>query len=513
MIPGDASVDILHIDDDPDFTDLSAEFLKREDDRFKIKTAGSASEGLDRLANEQFDCLILDYDMPKQNGIELLRGVREEYPNLPIILFTGKGSEKVASNAISAGVTDYLQKGSDTEQYEILSNRVANAANQYRAERQVGQYDIYFERLQSTIQELLKSTDLESAAERALANFEAITEFEIAGVWLSTDDETVLEPVSISKRSQDIISEQPRYSSDIQSLSWDAYQAQELRHIRDMSAHDERYSKDTPIKSEVIAPLGRHGVLNIGATESSAFTEQEIKLIDLWSDTLTLIFNRITRLRLLQERETELERERDRLEELTASVSHDLQNPLNIAMGRTELAADECDSNHLDDAIHALTRMEELINDSLALAQQGRVVGEMTPVKVENIASRCWQNIESSGAHLHTADTATIQADADRLLRVFENLFKNAIEYGGDSVTITVGCMEDGIYIVDDGVGISDENQSRVFDRGYTRSDDGTGFGLAIVERICEAHGWEISVSTGATGGARFNITGVEFTE
>jgi len=63
--------------------------------------------------------------------------MRERWPDLPFLLFTGKGSKEVASDAISAGVTDYLQKKPETDQYELLANRVINAVGQFRAERQV----------------------------------------------------------------------------------------------------------------------------------------------------------------------------------------------------------------------------------------------------------------------------------------------------------------------------------------------------------------------------------------
>ncbi len=70
--------------------------------------------------------------MPGIDGLEFLQAVRERYPDLPFILFTGEGSETVASDAIAAGVTDYLQKGSGTEQYELLANRIRNAVRARR---------------------------------------------------------------------------------------------------------------------------------------------------------------------------------------------------------------------------------------------------------------------------------------------------------------------------------------------------------------------------------------------
>ena len=125
---------ILHVDDEPGFADMAATFLEREDDRFEVETATGTDEGVVRLTEDMFDCVVSDYDMPDRTGLEFLRAVREESPDLPFILYTGKGSEEVASDAISAGATDYLQKESGTGQYELLANRIANAVS--RAESQ-----------------------------------------------------------------------------------------------------------------------------------------------------------------------------------------------------------------------------------------------------------------------------------------------------------------------------------------------------------------------------------------
>ena len=129
-------INVLHVDDEPAITDLTASFLKREDDRFRIQTASSANEGLDIINDCRPDCIVSDYDMPEMDGIEFLQTVREEFPTLPFILFTGEGSETVASDAIAANVTDYLQKGSGAERYKLLTNRICNAVKSQReAER------------------------------------------------------------------------------------------------------------------------------------------------------------------------------------------------------------------------------------------------------------------------------------------------------------------------------------------------------------------------------------------
>jgi len=132
----DSPIRVLHVDDEPDAATLTADYLERESDRFEVVTATAPSEALD-LLDDDIDCVVSDQEMPGRTGIELLEAVRDRYPDLPFVLFTGQGSEEVASRAISAGVTDYLQKETGTDQYTILANRVANAVSQYRAQRAV----------------------------------------------------------------------------------------------------------------------------------------------------------------------------------------------------------------------------------------------------------------------------------------------------------------------------------------------------------------------------------------
>jgi signal transduction histidine kinase len=94
---------------------------------------------------------------------------------------------------------------------------------------------------------------------------------------------------------------------------------------------------------------------------------------------------------------------------------------------------------------------------------------------------------------------------------VFENLMRNALDHTEQPVAVTVGELEDGFYIADDGNGIPEDKRDDVFEAGYTTTDDGTGFGLSIVSDIIEAHGWEVHLTESAEGGARFEIMDVEY--
>ncbi|WP_172861786.1 PAS domain S-box protein [Halopenitus persicus] len=211
------------------------------------------------------------------------------------------------------------------------------------------------------------------------------------------------------------------------------------------------------------------------------------------------------------ERET-VKRANERLEEFASIVSHDLRNPLNVATGHLQLARETGDGAdpHLAAVERAHGRMEALIEDLLTLAREGEAVAETDAVDLAALAGACWQTVETADATLVIEGDRTVVADEGRLKQLFENLMRNSVEHGGPEVTVTVGGLEDGFYVEDDGPGIPDADRSAVFEAGFSTNVGGTGFGLSIVQRIAEAHGWNVRVTESEAGGARFEITGVE---
>ncbi|MFW6449084.1 MAG: ATP-binding protein [Halobacteriota archaeon] len=207
-----------------------------------------------------------------------------------------------------------------------------------------------------------------------------------------------------------------------------------------------------------------------------------------------------------RERERELERQNDRLEQFASIVSHDLRNPLTVAMGHLEmLDGDGDDSRRV--VAEALERMETLIDDTQRLARQGRTVDETSLVDLGEIARESWAFIEAPEARLDVRDGVMVDGDPDRLRQVLENLLKNAVTHAGPDVRVRVGPLPGGgFYVEDDGPGIAPDERESIFDPGYTTRNDGSGFGLAIVREIVEAHGWSIDVSESSGGGTRIEI-------
>lgn len=213
-----------------------------------------------------------------------------------------------------------------------------------------------------------------------------------------------------------------------------------------------------------------------------------------------------------RERERELEAQNERLEAFAGIVSHDLRNPLGVAKGYLDLLNDDVDRDELESIEIALDRMDVLIEDLLTLARENRAVNDVEAVELDALVNDAWQQIESPAGTLEVADDLTVLADRTRLQQLCENLFRNAVEHTDGAVSIHVGPLgsEAGFFVADDGPGIPESKRAQVFEPSYSSKEDGTGFGLAIVQEIASAHGWSITLTESADGGSRFEFAGTD---
>jgi len=261
-----------------------------------------------------------------------------------------------------------------------------------------------------------------------------------------------------------------------------------------------------------------------------------------------------------EERERALRRRNEQLDRFATVVSHDLRNPLGIAKGHVEIARDTGDVSRLEPVVDALDRMESLIEEVLTIAREGADVTETEPVRLAAVAGAAWRSVDAGAATYRVVDDATVVADRPKLVRILENLFRNAVEHGStspasharqdavehgstspgsqahhdaaedgdardspdtageageapagtDGLTVTLGTTPEGFYVADDGVGVPPEDRERVFESGYSTDEEGIGTGLAVVQDLASAHGWTVSVTESAAGGARFEFGGVE---
>jgi len=607
---------VLHVDNDEAFREVASEFLERESSTLVVSHAATVGDALAQLDSESFDCVVSDYEMPGQNGIDFLEAVTNRFEQIPFILFTGQGSEEIASEAISAGVTDYVQKTGSPEQFSILANRIRNAVETTRAQQAAKQAqeqlelfsegfpDVAFyideegryvdfiageespllhseadtmrgERMHDllpasvadqfvrTVREVLESGEMQTL-EYELAVQTGVEWFEarIAPLKTATDPHMVLwvarkiteqkerekalealhnvsTTIQAAKTVEEVCEQTVRAAEDVlsfdmctivmrdgewlvpyavsegapengsrrmhidQGLAGKTYRTGDSYILDEVTPDDETDPATDTYRSGLSIPIGKHGVFQATHTEVNAFSKEDQALAELLISHTEQAIDRI-------ERERELTEQKDRLDEFASLISHDLRNPLNVAALRLDLARQQQENPHLADVEQALSRMERLIEDLLVLARQGEAVGEQQPVQLQEVITECWHNVDTARGSLDCNLSGEIQADRSRLASVLENLFRNALEHGSDDVTVTVGPLPDGFYIADDGPGITPDERERVFESGYSTTSDGTGFGLAIVREVVEAHGWEITVTESDEGGARFEITGVK---
>lgn len=642
-------ITVLHVDDELSFAELASEFLEREDDRLSVITETTADDGLARIETDEIDCIVSDYRMPGTDGLEFLTAVRETHPDLPFILFTGQGSEEIASDALSMGVTDYLQKETATEQYELLANRINNAVDRYRAQERAA----YLERVRKIVrdvnQALVRATSRQEVETRMCeiisapesVRFVVFSEVdpetnhivprtwrgaESTGSYLDAIDITIGEPtdepttpheravlerdVAASRDIQEdpafdpwreavdatgahalavvpieyethlygllaLYGNRPRPVEDVRDLLEElggdiahAFYAIDTR--RELEESESRYRNLAETASDAILRIDDSSTITYAnpATEQlfgytqdelqgasltklmpDQFREKHLDAIDRYLQTgerqldwtgvqlpgrhktgtkipLSITFGEFEQnnqrfftgiLRDITERverNEDLERQIEYLDEFAGTVAHDLRNPLNILVGRLELASQERDSDNIETALTTANRMEELLDDLLQFARLGQGIDKTEPIVLEDSVDSVRRAVENEAVTIETdVDAKPILGSPRSILTLLENLFRNAVEHGGSEVLIRVVRLDDGFSVEDNGPGIPEENREEVFEPGYTTKNGGTGFGLNIVEKIVDAHGWQIAVTRGDHGGARFEITGVEFAD
>jgi len=283
------------------------------------------------------------------------------------------------------------------------------------------------------------------------------------------------------------------------------------------------------------APVGDIGAVQALETDPGAFSGDDREVLELLTTHIETAAQRASA-------ESELRAERDRLDEFASVVSHDLRNPLNVAQGRVDLLKQDAaeHTDHIEPIDRSLSRMEDIVTDILTLAREGEAAEDTDAVELERCVEDAWGVVDTGSAAIERPDDlGTVEADAGQLRRLFENLFRNAVEHGsadprpdghegadgrrstgGPTVsgdvganppthpTVTVGRLGDGggFYVADDGPGIPPDERDDVFEHGYTTDSGGTGLGLTIVERIADAHGWTVAATESEAGGARFEF-------
>jgi len=610
---------VLHVDDDRDLVELTAAYLERKESGLEVLTATTVSDAMNVLDEEPVECVVSDYKMQPTDGMEFFERVREHDGELPFILLTGKGSEELASEAISKGVTDYFQKGHGVDHYAKLGNRIVNAVEQYHSKRRLEENQALFfeqsplgviewnenfevQRVNPAAESILGYTEEELVGhtwERVVPESEYDTVQEVTDGLLEAEDGYMSVNENVRKDGERIVCEWHNrvvtdgdgvvvaVLSQFQNVTEREEREEAIANLHGVAtdlaacgnraevygttvaaakempafdqagvvsqnggtveverASDERLARDlsqqidptefgydegTVVVEEVGSgegpgfgslihvPLDGSRAFQVYSGEPEAFDDRDVETAELLAQYAS---NELERLAY----QRELEAKNEKLDEFVSVVSHDLRNPIQVITATLELAEETDDEEYFERCRRAAERMEELLDDLLTLAQERERPFEAESVDLAEHVERCWKNVETGDATVKIDGDCQLEADASRLDQLLENLFNNAVEHGSTSprsgtpddvvehaegsVTVRVGPVEErrGFYVEDDGPGIPAKKRESIFEHGYSGSQGGTGFGMAIVSQVVDDHGWEINVTESDAGGARFEI-------
>ena len=475
---------LLLVGDRPD-SDAPVSTLDRNEGGFAVETVRTVDDGLERLADdrESVDCLVDARVGSGHDRFDGIEAISDRWPSLPIVFVTESATPELAAEAIATGATDCIRWSPDTGGSALLDRRIENAISSAEDVR-------------------VRELDAEPVESRRLLR----ALFERSPDMINVHDEV-----------GQIVECNPRLSA---KTGYDESTLTEMT-VFDLDLSAEREEAREQWSGMDLGDRFRT-VGEFQCRDGSTFPV-EVHVRRLADNRFIAISRDITD---QQERERELERKNERLDEFASVVSHDLRNPLQVLRGALDGAETTGEAAHFQRGRRAVDRMENLVNDILVMARQGDTAEDTTVTAIRAATEESWDHVETDTATLVVDTDQRIEVNETRFKQLLENLLRNAIEHSSTShdsqarrdadehspedITVTIGPLEDGFFLADDGPGIPEQERENVFESGYSTMTGGTGFGLAIVKRIAEAHGWRVDLTESENGGARFEFTGVE---
>ena len=312
-----SDIRVLVVDDDPDLADLTATYLRRTHEEIGVATETDPSDALDCL-DDRVDCIVSDYEMPGMDGLDFLEAVRAVDPTLPFILFTGRGSEEIASEAIAAGVTDYLQKGTGTDQYDVLANRIENAVERERAESMAAELSRINEVIRDVQRGLVAAASRDEVEALACEKLALSEPYSLAWLGVPDDDDEIRLRASAGAREEYL--DGFRVRADDSPLgsgpAGRAVRTGEVQVAEDLPSDPSfepwrEAAAAVGLQSMVAVPLvneGRSfGVVCIYAERADAFDRHEVSVLAELGETIAGAIHAVELRRELAERERDLD--------------------------------------------------------------------------------------------------------------------------------------------------------------------------------------------------------------
>jgi len=465
------------VDDDSQSLDLTKYFLEKED-KLEVDVATSAQSAIDKISRAHFDVIVADYQMPGMNGLELLKALRSNGTPVSFILFTGKGSEDVAIEALNNGADFYLQKGGDPKsQFAELSNMILRSAGR------------------RTAQDLLRES------EQRFREF--LSNAHLAAVILDKDG-------NIDFINEHLLKLTGHLGEDLLEKNWfDLFVPEDIRKdSRQMFEDGVRTKKllfPRPHVNEIMTKSGERRSL---AWDSTILFDQEGNVTgtaSLGEDTSKTPLSDEG----LRPDEEMLKRLNEKLGLLGDITRHDVLNQLSVLLGWVDIAITDVKDPKTKQQLESAKAAAMTIRSQLEFTADYQQMGMMSPawIRAEDALREGVSTLALAGVEI-TSDLEGVEVFADPMMpKVFHNLVDNSLRHGRKVDRIRVYHLEDedGPKIVyeDNGVGISPRDKTLVFERGYGKH---TGYGLHLSREILAITGIGVK-ETGEEGkGVRFEL-------
>ncbi|MDB9529112.1 ATP-binding protein [Oscillatoria sp. CS-180] len=482
---------VLIVDDDLNDRLLAIHELRREFPDVFIQEAVSWDEFKSTL-DDDFDVVITDYDLRWSTGMEILTAVRQQYPDKPVIMFTDSGSQEIAVEAMKAGLNDYVLKS--PKHMVRLSQAVRSVWENTQIRRRTAELEF---RLGFLLDELEIGVFRATLDGQLLEASEGLQK--LIGVETLSDVEAFF-------RNHIIVDTEDQ--SDVQKYR------QEVQ-IIDINGR----SRWLQVSEAIVESYGRTFIDGL----VSDITDRKEKDKELRSLNATLE-------QQVTQRTSRLETLNKELETFAFSVSHDLRSPIRQIEGFVTLLIEQLQQqltqlDPLDEsAVHYLERIQmltqrsgQMIDDLLQFSRTGRAEMHYTQVSMNRLVQEVIRQVQQSSSnrkiHWQIDPLPAVWGDRNLLHKVWQNLIENAVKYTcvRAEADISIGSelrQDEAIFFIcDNGIGFSMseiEHLFGVFQRlSNAEKFEGTGVGLANVQRVIHRHGgrlWaEGQIDQGAT--------------
>jgi len=499
---------ILIIDDNPDDRLLAIREVKRVFSDLQIDQIIDAEDLEQAVKEDHFDLVITDYQLGWSNGIEVLRTIKNNYPNCPVIMFTNSGTEEIAVEAMKSGLDDYIIKS--PKHYLRLAGAARSALERAWQKQALKESETRYRRLFEGVPVgLYRTAPSGQLLDANPALVEMLGYPDQSSLLAIKLEDLYVDPQVYQQCQSQIEQEDVVQKSEVQmrchdgSLIWVLNSLRAIRDSTDKLLYYEGAMEDITERQKTEAERAR-----LLAREQAARAEAEAA-------------NKIK-------------------DEFLATLSHELRTPLNAILGWARLLRSrQIDQTTSDRAIEVIERnalaQTKLIEDLLDISRitRGQMQLKVRPIDFGRIINAALDSIrpaaDAKGLDLNVTidpEACPLMGDPERLQQVIWNLLSNAIKFtpsGGKvavKLTKVVPTNPDQpktrfvqIQVSDTGIGIRPEILPYIFDRfrqadsTSTRSYGGLGLGLSIVRQLVELHGGRLQAeSLGEGKGATFTV-------